>query len=111
MRIEIYEKYPIRGEYDAEWWADNMPAGTTPPNQSYGYRRTMVLIEQIERPIEIPGNNKEFMVRLTSGEDIVCLGSYDDFCVKLHDLEEEMMIQDEIEEAVMKHFANYNYNK
>ena len=104
-RIEVYEKYKIKSTgYDADWWAENMPKGSTPPESAaqYGYRRTMPLIDHIERPIELPGNNKECIIRFWSGEDMTILCNYDEFCVRLHDLEEEMMIE---REAIMEEIS------
>ena len=98
-RIEVYEKYTLSTNacgYSAEWWAENMPKGTKPPETQYGYRRTMPLIDTIERPIELPGNRKELLLRFFGGDDMVVLGNYDDFCVRLHDIEEQMFIEDEI---------------
>ena len=54
------------------------------------------MVDFIERPIEIPGSKKEFMVRFMSGEDMTCLGRYDDFCIALHDIEEQIRIEDEL---------------
>lgn len=93
----MYEKYPVTTNgYDADWWLENMPKGTPPPDQQYGYRRTMILVDVIERPIEVVGSNDEFMIRFWSGEDMICCGNYDEFCVTLHDMEEEMMIEQEV---------------
>lgn len=108
-RIELYEKYEIQDNNCPDWESMGV---VSPKNQSkrYGYRRTMVMVDFIERPIEIPGNGNEFIVRFMSGEDMVCLGDFDEFCIRLHDQEEEMYIQDEIDEAVFRHFQNQNFN-
>ena len=70
----------------------------SPKNQptKYGYRRTMVMVDFIERPIEIPGNKKETIVRFMSGEDMIILSNFDDFCIALHDIEEQIRIEDEL---------------
>lgn len=94
FRIEVYEKYPLGGELSDEYY-ENL--GMKPPESEYGYRRTFPLVEMIERPIEIPDNKKEFMIRLWSGEDLTCLGSYDQFCITLQDIELELMVDDEYE--------------
>lgn len=104
-RIELYEKYEIQDNDEPDW--DSMGV-SSPRNQSpqYGYRRTMVMVEFIERPIEIPGNQKEFVVRFMNDEDMVCLGSYDDFCITLHDIEEQMKIEDELLGYEVEQMAN-----
>lgn len=88
MRIEVYEKYSVGDAYDAEWWRENMPAGSIPPEEKHSFRRTMLELELIERPIEIPGNKKEMILRMWTGEDITIKENYDDFCTMLHDMEE-----------------------
>ena len=64
------------------------------------------MVDFIERPIEIPGNQKEFVVRFMNDEDMVCLGSYDDFCITLHDIEEQIRIEDELLEHEVEQMAN-----
>jgi len=93
-RIEVYEKYYKEGD-DPDWESMGIP---TPKNQEYeyGYRRTMVMVDFIERPIEIPGNKKEFVLRFMNGEDMICKGDYDQFSITLHDAEEQMRIEDEV---------------
>ena len=95
LRIEFYEKYPLGGKGD-EYWVDILPAGAKLPESEYGYRRTMPLIETIERPIEIPNNKKECIIRFWGGDDMVILKNYDDLCLQLHDIEEQMLIESEI---------------
>ena len=95
MRIEVYEKYAVRSTYDQSWWELNMPPGTTPPESTYGYRRTMVGIDYIERPIEIPGSKDEMMIRFWSGEDMIIKADYDDFCILLADLEDGLLDYDD----------------
>lgn len=90
FRIEVYEKYTLPGQYTEEQWNDFMGLKGSPPSSGYGYRRTMPLIEQIERVIEIPGNRKECILRFWSGEDMTIRDNYDEFCIKLMDLEEEI---------------------
>lgn len=88
LRIEIYEKYLAEGEYSADWWRENMPEGTEPPLQ-YCYRRTMPLLQEIDRPIEIVGNSDECIVRFWTGEEITIKANYDDFCIFLNDIEND----------------------
>lgn len=92
IRIELLERYST-DKYSDEWWEDNMPKGSI-RNSSYSYRRTMPLVEMIERPIEIVGNKDEFIVRFWGGEDIVCKGDFDEFCILLNDIEENMFEDD-----------------
>jgi hypothetical protein len=87
-RLELYEKYLTEGLYTEDWWRENMPPGTKPPT-SYGYRRTMPCLQEIDRPIEIPGNLDECIVRFWTGEEIIIRSNYDDFCIYLHDVEWE----------------------
>lgn len=89
-RIEVYEKYIVSQEKNEEYWES---LGIKPPASEYGYRRTLILLDQIERPIEIPGNKNECVLRFWGGDDIVIKCSYDDFCIQLNDIEERMMIE------------------
>ena len=94
MRIEVYEKYETYDQSEPDW--DSMGV-TRPRNQpQYSYRRTYLDAGLIERPIEIPGNKREFVLRLFSGEDMVVKGDYNQFCIQLDDIEEQMMIEDEL---------------
>jgi hypothetical protein len=99
-RIEVYEKYAVQiaGEYSAEWWRENMPEGTPMPTTgtNYGYRRTMIIVDTIERPIEIPKNKKELLIRFWSGDTMIVKANYDEFCVALHDVEEQCLIEEEM---------------
>lgn len=100
-RMEVYEKYATQNSssgYSAEWWRENMPHGTPVPDATYeyGYRRTMVLVDTIERPIEIPKNKKELILMFWSGDTMIVKGCYDDFCIELHDIEEQCLIEEEI---------------
>lgn len=94
MRIEVYEKYETYDQSEPDW--DRM--GVTRPRSQpkYSYRRTYLDAGIIDRPIEIPGNKKEFVLRLFSGDDIIVKGDYDQFCIQLDDIEERMMIEDEL---------------
>lgn len=95
IRIEVYEKYPLMGEHGEDYY-ENL--GMKPPPSEYGYRRTMPLLEMIERPVEIPGNKKECMLIFWSGETMTILNNYDEFCVMLNDLEMQQIIDDYDEE-------------
>lgn len=105
QRIELYEKYFIEHEDEPDWESMGVPS---PRNQSnkYGYRRTMVMVDFIERPIEIPGSKKEFVVRFMSGEEMICFGDYDQFCIALHDIEEQIRIEDELLMYEVGEYAN-----
>ena len=94
MRIEVYEKYEPYDQSEPDW--DSMGV-TRPRNQpQYSYRRTYLDAGLIDRPIEIPGNKREFVLRLFSGEDMVVKGDYNQFCIQLDDIEQQMMIEDEL---------------
>ena len=94
-RIELYEKYFIEHEDEPDWEGMGVVSPKNQPTK-YGYRRTMVMVDFIERPIEIPGNKKETIVRFMSGEDMIILSNFDDFCIALHDIEEQISIEDEL---------------
>lgn len=87
MRIEVYEKYILDGSKDEDYWKN---LGVEP---ECGYRRTLIFVEQIERPIEIPENKNECIIRFWGGDDIVVKCPYDDFCIQLNDVEERMIIE------------------
>ena len=96
-RIEVYEKYEVESPdgHDAEYWREILPAGSTITEPEYSYRRTMILVDTIERPIEIEGSDDEMILRLYGSEDMTIKSGYDDFCLLLHDVEEEMFIEEE----------------
>ena len=110
VRIEVTEKYPVQSKanskYDRQWWLENV--GKLPPdeaeNQSYDYRRTYLILDTIERPIEIPGKKGECILRLYSGEDIIIKENYDEFCIRLDDLEDlvEQYEDEMIRESIAK---------
>lgn len=95
LRVEVYEKYPIDGDISPDYWAN---LKIKPPPESYSYRRTMPLIDTIERPIEIPGSEDEFIIRFWTGEDMICKGDYDEFCILLNDIESDLIFDDENKE-------------
>lgn len=83
-RIELLERYIANVdqlEYLEELGVD------VEKNKEYKYRRTYILFDQIDRPIEIPGNKHECIIRLWTGEDICIKGSYDDICIKFNDID------------------------
>lgn len=96
MRIEVREKYPIDGDIDPDYLETLRNLKQEPPDRKWAYRRTMILVDQIERPVEIPGNKRECQLYFWSGEAMTIRENYDDFCVKLHDLEEQMLIEQEL---------------
>ena len=82
--IEVLERY----ETDLakrEWWEDNMPA-TSKYKPTYAYRRTNPKIDDIERIIEIPGNEKECKIKFYAGYSITVLSNFDDLCILFNDL-------------------------
>lgn len=92
FRIELYERYILNAEKDEDYWRN---LGVNP---EYGYRRTMPFIDQIERPIEIVGNKKECIVQFWGGEQIVIKECYDDFCIRLNDIELQLFTDEELPE-------------
>lgn len=108
-RIELYEKYFIEQEDEPNWEGIGIAPKSQP--QQYGYRRTMVMVDFIERPIEIPGNKKETIVRFMSGEDMIILSNFDDFCIALHDIEEQIKIEDEMLMHEVGEYANREEEK
>lgn len=96
MRIEVREKYPIDGDIDPDYEETLRNLKIAPPDRKWGYRRTMILVDQIERPVEIPGNKKECLIYLWSGDELTIRENYDDFCLKLHDIEEQMLVEQEL---------------
>lgn len=108
-RIEVYEKYEIESAegHDAEYYRNILPPGATIPEPEYSYRRTMVLIDTIERPIEIEGNDEEMILRMYGAEDMLIRANYDEFCLTLHDIEEQMYIEDDEEtEQIAQKISN-----
>lgn len=92
LRIEVYEKHVVNPiDDDERERLTNLRLKL--PKEEYNYRRTMPMVEMIDRPIEILGNNKEFILLFWSGEQMTVLGNYDEFCIKLNDLEMQMDIE------------------
>ena len=85
--IEVYEKfYYDNDSYSEEWWEENMPKGSSKPDKQHSYRRTMLYLSDIKRPIEIPNNKNECILLLVDGEEMTIKENYDFFCIKLNDL-------------------------
>lgn len=109
QRIEVYEKYEVEPSdgHSSEYWREILPAGSAIPEPEYSYRRTMILIDTIERPIEIEGSEDEMILRMYGAEDMLIRANYDEFCVLLHDLEEQMFIEEEeIAQQIEQKIAN-----
>lgn len=88
-RIEVYEKYLVNPiDEDERDRLINLRMDL--PEENWSYRRTMPLVKMIDRPIEIKGNKKELVLLFWSGEQMTIKGDYDEFCNMLHDIEEEM---------------------
>lgn len=92
MRIEIREKYELNGKGE-DYWRNILPPGAEIPDSEFGCRRTYILVEEIERPIDIPDNKNEFILRLWSGQELLVEGDYDTFCILLDDAEEKMLVE------------------
>lgn len=84
QRIEVYEKYVKNSFDEIQWREDNMPAGAFKP--TYGYRRIYPLLETIKYPREIEGNDEELIIVFHGDYEMIVRGNYDEFCIKLNDL-------------------------
>ncbi len=108
-RIEVYEKYEVESPdgHDAEYYRNILPSGANLPEPEYSYRRTMILVDTIERPIEIEGSEDEMILRMYGAEDMTIKANYDEFCLTLHDIEEQMYIEEEeIAQQIEQKIAN-----
>jgi hypothetical protein len=84
QRIELYEKYISNPKKIAYY------DGLGVPNEKlieYKYRRINPRIDEIDRIIEIPGNDKECEVLFYSREKVVVLANFDELCILFNDLE------------------------
>jgi len=108
-RIEVYEKYEVEPQdgKDAEYWRELLGKSSTTYEPEYSYRRTMILVDTIERPIEIEGSEDEMILRMYGCEDMTIKSNYDQFCLTLHDIEEQMYIEEEeIAQQIEQKIAN-----
>lgn len=88
LRIELYEKYVSNSDAEIEQY-EIMGIDLKP---TYKYRRINPLIKDIAYPREIEDNNKESIIVFkgmhgTEGHSIIVLGSYDDICISINDIE------------------------
>ena len=90
-RIELLERY-ISNAAQIEHLID---LGCTKYLAEYRYRRTNPRIDEIERIIEIPGNNFECKVLFYSGETITVKADFDELCIRFNDLENGTFGEDE----------------
>ena len=91
--IEVYERY-IANQNDMDWWEENMPAKSK-FKPTYNYRRTNPRIVDIERLKEIPGNDRECVVRFYGGEEITVLANFDELCVAFNDICNAIIMEDD----------------
>ena len=82
FRIELIEKYVESANED-----DALERLGLPVKRRYCTRRVNVHFDDIERLIEIPGNDDECKVRLYGGEEILIRESYDDMSQFITSLE------------------------
>ena len=103
-RIEVYEKYEVEPQdgKDAEYWRELLGKSSTTYEPEFSYRRTMILVDTIERPIELEGSEDEMLLRMYGCEDLTIRANYDEFCLMLHDIEEQMYIEDEENDLVIE---------
>jgi len=91
-RIELYEKYCSNSDEEIEWY-ESMGMKLKP---TYCYRRIYPLITDILYVREIENNKQEVIVVFKSlvegreGHSIIALGNYDELCIKLDDIENEI---------------------
>ena len=97
LRIELVEKYVESGQ-DGD---DTLERLGLPVKRRYSVRRVNVHFDDIERIIELPGNDEECKVRLYGGEELLIRECYDDmstFITSLEHLKNEEDESDEYEE-------------
>lgn len=96
LRIELVEKYLESGQ-DGD---DTLERLGLPVKRKYAVRRVNVHFEDIERIIEIPGNDDECRVRLYGGEELLIRECYDDmsqFITTLEHFSEDEEYEDDEE--------------
>jgi len=96
LRIELVEKYLESGQ-DGD---DTLERLGLPVKRKYAVRRVNVHFEDIERIIEIPGNDDECKVRLYGGEELLIRECYDDmsqFITTLEHFSEDEEYEDDEE--------------
>lgn len=86
-RIELMERY-IANPNEVEYLND-LGINTNKLIQ-YRYRRINPRIDEIDRIIEIPGNNQECQVKFYHGEIITVKACFDDLCILFNDLENSL---------------------
>lgn len=96
-RIELYEKYCSNSDEEIEQY-EQMGLTLKP---TYSYRRIFPLLSDICYIREINGNKQELIVVFKSlvegreGHSIIVLGNYDELCIRLNDLENSTLEDDE----------------
>ena len=90
--IEVYERY-VYNNAEIEYLEDlGLPANK---QKEYRYRRTNPRIVDIERLKEIPGNDRECVVRFYGGEEITVLANFDELCVAFNDICNAIIMEDD----------------
>lgn len=87
QHIELYEKYVKNSIEEIEYYEEDLGI---PLKLTYGYRRIYPLLETIKYPREIVDNNEEFIIVFHGDYEIICKGNYDEFCITLNDLRNNM---------------------
>lgn len=93
VRLEFYEKYAHSDQLDHEY----LESLGVHVQKKYKYRRISVYFNDIERIIEIPGNDEECVIRLYSGEQLTIRENFDILCIYINDLEQCMWEDDTYE--------------
>jgi hypothetical protein len=97
QRIELYEKYVSNSDEEI----DQYEAMGLTLKPTYNYRRIYPLVSDICYIREIEDNKQETIVVFKSmiehkeGHSIIVLGNYDELCIKLNDLENSILEDDE----------------
>lgn len=93
FRIELIEKY-----IEADHEDDTLEKLGLAVRRKYAVRRVNVHFDDIERIIEIPGNDEECKIRLYGGEELLIREGYDDMSIFITSLENLKEDEDESEE-------------
>ena len=96
-RVELLEKYCANSDEEVALFETL----GIPLKPTYSYRRIFPLLSDICYIREINGNKQELIVVFKSlvegreGHSIIVLGNYDELCIRLNDLENSTLEDDE----------------
>jgi hypothetical protein len=95
MRIEFTERYVSKE--DRELYEENMAMQV--PVQCYKYRRIYPHLDEVEYPIEIPGDKDHCEILFRADYTITVRGNFDDICQAIDDREAQASGEGEFEEG------------